>query len=99
MNLSDIIMRAAYREPEQDPVPLEAGRVYEFTLEIPPVSNVFKAGHRIRVDISSSNYPRFDVNPGTMDHPRERRKYVKAENRIYHDREHPSHIVLPIIPR
>ena len=99
MNLSDIIMRAAYREPEQDPVPLEAGRVYEFTLEIPPVSNVFKAGHRIRVDISSSNYPRFDVNPGTMDHPWERRRYVTAENRIYHDREHPSHIVLPIIPR
>ena len=99
MNLSDIILRAAYREPEKDPVPLEPGRVYEFTFEVPPVSNVFKSGHRIRVDIASSNYPRFDVNPGTMDHPWERRRYVTAENRIYHDREHPSHIVLPIIPR
>ena len=99
MNLSDGILRASYRESLTDPTPLEPGRIYELTIEVPPVSNVFQRGHRIRVDIASSNFPRFDVNPGTGDHPWERRRYLKAENRIYHDREHPSHVILPVIPR
>ena len=99
MNFHDGVIRASFRESLTDPRPLEPGRIYEFTIEIPPTSNVFQRGHRIRVDIASSNYPRFDINPGTMDHPWERRRYLKAENRIYHDREHPSHVVLPVIPR
>ena len=98
MNLSDGILRASYRESLTDPTPLEPGRIYELTIEVPPVSNVFQREHRIRVDIASSNFPRFDVNPGTGDHPWERRRYLKAENRIYHDREHPSHVILPVIP-
>ena len=99
MNLSDGILRASYRESLTDPTPLEPGRIYELTIEVPPVSNVFQREHRIRVDIASSNFPRFDVNPGTGDHPWERRRYLKAENRIYHDREHPSHVILPVIGR
>ena len=99
LNLSDGILRASHRESTATLSPIEPGRIYELTIEIPHVSNLFKRGDRIRVDVSSSNFPRFDVNPGTMDPPLERRSYDIAENRIYHDQEHPSHILLPIIPQ
>ena len=99
LNISDGIVRGSHRESATDPTPLEPGRVYELTIEVPHVSNLFKRGHRIRVDIASSNFPRFDVNLGTMDPSWKRRMYVTAENRIYHDPQHPSHIVLPVIPR
>jgi putative CocE/NonD family hydrolase len=99
MIFQDGVIRASHRESMSHPTPLEPGKVYDFTIEIPPVSNVFKKGHRIRVDIASSNWPRFDINPGTMDPPFERRRYLTAENRIYHDARHTSHIVLPVIPR
>jgi putative CocE/NonD family hydrolase len=59
---------------------------------------VFKKGHRIRVDISSSNFPRFDVNPNTGEPLNQHRRTQVATNTIFHDREHPSHIVLPVIP-
>jgi putative CocE/NonD family hydrolase len=98
MIFQDGVIRASHRESLSNPTPLVPGNVYDFTIEIPPVSNVFKKGHRIRVDIASSNYPRFDLNPGTMDPPFERRRFLKAENRIYHDRQNPSHIVLPVVP-
>ena len=99
MNFQDGVIRAAFRESLENPTPLEPGRIYEFTVEIPPTSNLFQRDHRIRVDISSSNYPRFDLNPGTMDPVWERRRYLRQENRIHHDPEHPSHVVLPTIPR
>lgn len=99
LNLVDTILRASYRASLTDPSPLEPGRVYEFKITLPPVSNLFARGHRIRVDIASSNFPRFDVNYGTMEPPWSRRTAVVAENRIYHDPDHPSHIVLPLVPR
>jgi hypothetical protein len=64
-----------------------------------PTSLVFKRGHRIRLDLSSSNFPRFDVNPNTGEPLGQQRRWAVAENSIYHDGEHPTHIVLPIIPR
>jgi hypothetical protein len=60
---------------------------------------VFTAGHRIRLDISSSNFPRFDVNPNTGEPLNAYRRMITATNTIYMDQQHPSHIVLPIIPR
>ena len=99
LNLSDGILRATHRESLTNPTPLEPGKVYQFTIEVPPVANLFKRGHRIRIDIASSNFPRFDVNPGTVDPPWERRTVVRAENRLYHDAEHASRVTLPIIPR
>ena len=63
-----------------------------------PTANVFKQGHRIRVDISSSNFPRFDVNPNTGEPLGMNRRAIPADNSIWHDAEHPSHILLPIIP-
>jgi putative CocE/NonD family hydrolase len=63
-----------------------------------PTSNVFKAGHRIRLDISSSNFPRFDVNPNSGEPLNAHRRMVIATNTIYHDANHPSHVVLPVVP-
>ena len=77
---------------------MEPGRTYEFTIKLYPTANVFKKGHRIRVDLSSSNFPRFDVNPNTGEPLGDHRRLVVATNTVVHDRGHPSHIVLPVIP-
>ena len=77
---------------------LDPGRVYEFTIDLWPTSNVFKLGHRIRVDISSSNFPRFDRNPNTGNRWGVDAELRTAHQTIYHDEARPSHIVLPVIP-
>ena len=98
LNLSDSIIRARYRNSWEQPEPLKPGEVYHFTIILYPTSNLFQVGHRIRVDISSSNFPRFDVNPNTGE-PLGRHTHTQvARNTIYHNRTHPSHIVLPVIP-
>ena len=74
------------------------GWVYEFTIELYPTSNLFARGHSLRVDISSSNFPRLDVNPNTEEPLSLSRRTVVAQNSIYHDADHPSHMVLPVIP-
>ncbi len=68
------------------------------TITLYPTSNVFKKGHRLRVDVSSSNFPRFDVNPNTGGPLGEERRLVTAENTVYHDAAHPSQVVLPVVP-
>lgn len=98
LNIGDSILRARYRESFENPKMLEPGRVEPITITLYPTSNVFKAGHRIRLDISSSNYPRFDLNPNTGDPPGTYRRLVAADNTVVHDADHPSHVVLPIIP-
>lgn len=99
INLTDSIIRARYRNGWETPELLESGVVYEFTFQLYPTSNVFKKRHRIRLDISSSNFPRFDVNPNTGGDLGLERRYQVAEQAIYHDPEHSSHLVLPIIER
>ncbi len=74
------------------------GVAEEFNLELYPTSLVFQKGHRIRVDISSSNFPRFDVNPNTGEPLNGNRGKRVARNTIYLDGEHASHILLPVIP-
>ena len=98
LNIGDGIVRARFRESLQQEKPMTPGQVYPFTIKLYPTSNVFKRGHRIRVDVSSSNFPRFDVNPNTGEPLNRHRGAVVATNTIYHDRDHPSHIVLPVIP-
>jgi uncharacterized protein len=97
MNLEDGILRARYRNALDKPELLKPGAIYEITIQLYPTSNLFKAGHRIRLDISSSNFPRFDVNPNTGEPLNDHRRMVTATNTIYHDAPHPSHILLPII--
>lgn len=98
MNLTDGIVRARYRNSPDHAEMLKAGEVYELTIEPFPTANVFKRGHRIRVDISSSNFPRFDVNPNTGEPLGRHRGTRFAENVLYHDAAHPSAVVLPIVP-
>jgi uncharacterized protein len=99
--LTDGILRARYRDSMSDPRPLEPGRVYELRIDLWATANLFRAGHRIRLDVSSSNFPRFDANTNTggtiaTEGPED---YVEAAIRVFHDRERPSHLVLPIIDR
>ena len=77
---------------------LKPGQPYEFTIEMYPTSLVFQHGHRIRLDISSSNFPRFDINPNTGEPLNNNRRWQVAQNTIYLDAKHPSRIVLPVIP-
>lgn len=74
------------------------GKIYQFRIEMYATSLLFAKGHRIRVDISSSNFPRFDVNPNTGEPLNQNRHTSVAVNTIYHDAKHPSNIVLPVIP-
>jgi hypothetical protein len=99
LNITDGIVRARFRETLKKEKLMKPGTIYPFTIRLYPTSNVFKKGHRIRVDISSSNFPRFDVNPNTGEPLNDHRRVVTAVNTIHHDRAHPSHIVLPVIPR
>ena len=99
LNIGDGIVRARFRESLQQEKLMTPGTVYPFTIKLYPTSNVFKQGHRIRVDISSSNFPRFDLNPNTGEPLNQHRRVEIATNTLLHDREHPSHIVLPVVPR
>ncbi|MGD0329179.1 MAG: CocE/NonD family hydrolase [Nitrososphaeria archaeon] len=99
MNISDSIMRARFYKSWEKQELLQSGKIYKLQFKLYPTSNLFAAGHMIRFDISSSNYPRFDLNPNTGE-PIGRSTYTQlAKNTIYHDTNHPSHILLPIIPK
>jgi hypothetical protein len=98
LNLEDGIVRARFRDSLKKEMLAEPGKFYAFTIRLYPTSNVFKRGHRIRVDISSSNFPRFDVNPNTGEPLGDHRRMLTATNTVAHDREHPSNIVLSVIP-
>lgn len=98
MNLTDGILRLRYRDSWERPSLLEPGRVYEIRIEPFPTGNLFARGHRIRLDISSSNFPHFDVNPNTGGPEGTGQTSRVATNQVYVDRAHPSHVVLPVIP-
>jgi putative CocE/NonD family hydrolase len=99
MNLTDGILRARYRSSWESPSTLTPGHVYRLCIQAPPVSNLFKAGHRIRLDISSSNYPRFDINPNTGAPEASSTESRVATNRIYMDALHLSQLHLPVVHR
>jgi len=97
MNLTDSILRGRFRNGLDKEEPMRPGQAYEFSIPLPPISNLFKAGHRIRVDVASSNFPRFDVNPGTGE-PLGRHTHSKrARNTLFLDGARPSRILLPIV--
>jgi len=98
-NLTDGIIRARVRESRSEPKLMTPGKVYEFTIDMWSTSNLFKAGHRIRLEVSSSNFPRFDRNPNTG-----HELFTDAETRpalqtIMHERGFASHLILPVIPK
>jgi len=98
-NLTDGILRARYRNSQEKPELMQAGNIYKFTIDVWATSNVFLTGHRLRLEISSSNFPRFDRNLNTGEDPERGLRGVKATNTIYHDREHPSALILPLVGR
>ena len=98
-NLQDGIIRARYRESPTDPTLLTPGQIYRYTIDLWATSHVFRAGHRIRLEVSSSNFPRFDRNPNTGRPIAAETELIPARQTIHHDARYPSHITLPIMPR
>ena len=98
VNLTEGILRASYRDSQVTPAALVPGKVYPFTIDLWATSNVFRAGHLIRMEVSSSNFPRFDRNLNTGEPAAISSKWVSATNTILHDAEHPSALLLPVIP-
>ena len=97
LNLADSICRARYRGYRREADFVTPGEIYEFYMEPYPTANTFKAGHRIRLDVSSSNYPRYDVNHNTGGPLYGGREYRTATNTVYHDAVHATHIELPVV--
>jgi hypothetical protein len=98
-NLTEGILRAVYRESTDAARPIVAGKVYEYKIDLWATSNVFQKGHRIRLEVSSSNFPRFDRNLNTGKNASTDSTFVKATNTVLHDAAHPSALVLPVVPR
>lgn len=98
LNVTDGIMRARYRYSWTEPRMLQPGEITEVRVQLPPTALYFAPGHRIRVDISSSNWPRFDINPNTGEPSGRHRRIRIADNTIHHSPSHPSHVMLPVIP-
>lgn len=98
MNLTDGILRCRYRRSWEHPQMLAPGEVAEIVIEPMPTSNLFKKGRRIRLDISSSNFPHFDVNPNTGEAEGRAQRMQIAANTVHTNRQHASHIVLPVVP-
>ncbi len=101
LNVADGIIRARYRQGTDASRPAEPGQPQEYTISLAATSQVFKAGHAIRIDIASSNFPRFDRNPGngTLSADATEADLTVQEQTVFHDAGRPSRIVLPVIPR
>jgi putative CocE/NonD family hydrolase len=97
-NLTEGIIRARYRDSQEQPAFLNPGQAYKFTLDLWATSNLFRKGHRLRLEISSSNFPRFDRNLNTGEAAASAQKIAPATNTVYHDAEHPSALILPVAP-
>ena len=99
-NLDETIQRLRYREGyDKPPVWMEAGKVYKVTLQPMTTSNYFAAGHRIRIEVSSSNFPRFDRNMNTGGKNYDETTGVVARNAVHHSRQHPSEIRLTVVKK
>jgi uncharacterized protein len=98
MNVTDGILRVRYRDSWQKPKLMRPGEICQVRIDAFPTSNLFKRGHRVRLDVSSSNFPHFDCNPNSGE-PEGHADHMRiATNRVHLDATHPSHILLPLIP-
>jgi putative CocE/NonD family hydrolase len=98
MNLADRIVRVRTSEDISKPALLKPSEIREVTIDLLGVANRFEAGHRVRLDISSSNFPFFDVNPNTGEDEGRQTHVTVAINSVYHDAAHASNVMLPVIP-
>jgi uncharacterized protein len=95
---ADSITRMRYRNSLEKVELMKPEQVYEVEIHLYPTANVFAKGHRVRLDISSSNFPRFDLNPNTGEPLQEHRRVVAADNTVFHNAERASYLRLPVIP-
>jgi uncharacterized protein len=96
-NLTEGIVRARYRDSQTRPTALTPGQIYQFHLDLWATSNVFLAGHKLRLEVSSSNYPRFDRNLNLGEPSGVATRYITAANTIFHDAAHPSALIVPVL--
>jgi uncharacterized protein len=96
-NLTEGILRASYRNSQSKPELLNPGQIYQLTISLWSTSNVFLKGHRLRLEVSSSNFPRFDRNLNTGRSGEFETHWTSATNTILHDADHPSALVLPVV--
>jgi hypothetical protein len=97
-NLTSGILRMRYRNSQEKPELLNPGETYHVTVDLWATSNVFLAGHKLRLEVSSSNFPRFDRNLNTGEIQARGTRMVRATNVIFHDKAHPSALILPVVP-
>jgi putative CocE/NonD family hydrolase len=97
MNITHGIRRCRYRNARDRAECMVPNKIYAIEIACYPTSNLFQRGHRIRLDIASSNYPHFDINTNTGEPFGKSQRLAVADNRVHHDRDHPSHVVLPLI--
>jgi putative CocE/NonD family hydrolase len=98
-NLCDGIIRARYRDSKTEPTLIEPGRLYRYEIDLWVTSNVFLPGHRLRLEVSSSNFPRFDRNPNSGQTFGTDTELFAANQVVYHGPDHPSYLLLPVIPQ
>jgi hypothetical protein len=96
-NLTEGIVRARYRNSQERPELMHPEEVYKFIIDLWSTSNLFRKGHKLRLEISSSNFPRFDRNLNTGSNDRKSVEMIKATNSILHDQQHPSALIVPIV--
>jgi uncharacterized protein len=97
-DLTEGILRMRYRDSQEHANLMNPEQIYEIPVDLWSTSNVFLRGHSVRLEISSSNFPRFDRNLNTGEEIKSARHFVSATNTILHDAQHPSALVLPVIP-
>jgi putative CocE/NonD family hydrolase len=98
-NLTEGILRMRYRNTQESAAMMKSGTVYPITIDMAGTSNVFLAGHKLRLEVSSSNFPRFDRNLNTGEEQATATRIVKAMNTVWHDQTHPSAIIMPVVPQ
>src|SRR5207244_5541946 len=97
-NLTEGILRLRYRDSQEQPELAKPGTIYRITVDLWATSNVFLAGHKLRLEISSSNFPRFDRNLNTGEEQARAVRMEKSTNVVYHDKAHPSALIMPVLP-
>lgn len=98
INLTDGVLRARYRNSMERPEMMKPGEIYRLTINLWSTANIFAVGHKLRLEIASGSFPRFDRNPNTGENPEKATVFVRATNVIHHDERHASALLLPIVP-
>jgi putative CocE/NonD family hydrolase len=98
-NIEDGIIRAGYREPSKSSQPTEPGAIYKFEIDMGAAARRISAGSRLRLEISSSNFPKYDRNPNTGEDPFSATKFEAVAQTVYHSSEYATHIILPVLPK